>query len=434
VLLLVLAAVGAPALALRALCVGNSCSASSSEGPRVPFCPLPPDLKSAIANGFREGRSPDVLAVTEVDTPVAGPQRAGLGLVAWPSGAISTTVPLVFAGAGVPDGPVDLPAGTSLDQVAPTVASIAGLDRPFPEVRSGTALAGFAADTRPRLILLVAWKGVGSDTFDARAQERPFLPDLFETGAGTTAADAGSLPLDPAAVLTTIGTGGLPSQHGITGAFVRNDEGAVVPAFGVGAPVTVIATLADDLQEASQGRALVGLVAPERSDQGIVGGGWYPDQDPPDVILADGPAAPTAVEALLDAGLGADGVTDVLAVVLDGSLRSMDARTNRIVRAAERSSGGSMLTVVAGTGGTAPHASAPATDLLAVVEGAVPGQRPVVAATVAGGLFLDQGVLAERGITGQVVVDALLSAETPEGERMVADAFQGFAVSFSRYC
>jgi hypothetical protein len=57
-----------------------------------------------------------------------------------------------------------------------------------------------------------------------------------------------------------------------------------------------------------------------------------------------------------------------------------------------------------------------------------------VAATVAGGLFLDQGVLAERGITGQVVVDALLSAETLEGERMVTDAFQGFAVSFSRYC
>jgi len=62
------------------------------------------------------------------------------------------------------------------------------------------------------------------------------------------------------------------------------------------------------------------------------------------------------------------------------------------------------------------------------------GAGGALATTVAGGLFLDQAVLADQEITGQVVVDALLSAETPEGERMMADAFQGFAVSFSRYC
>lgn len=433
-LLVVLAAIGAPALALRVLCVGNTCTASSSEQPRVPFCPLPTDLKAAIANGFREGRSADVLAVTEVTTPVAGPTRAGPGLVAWPSAATATDVPLVFAGVGVSDGPVELPPGTTLDQVAPTVASIAGLERPFPEVRSGTALEGFAADAGPRLILLVAWKGVGSEAFDADAQARPFVSGLLASGAGTTAADTGSVPLDPAAVLTTIGTGGLPSQHGITGALVRNDEGSVVPAFGAGAPVTVIATLADDLEGASRGRALVGLVAPERSDQGIVGGGWYPDEDPPAVILEDGGGVPDAVEALLEAGLGSDAVTDILAVVLDGSLRSMDARTRRIVTEVERATGGSTLTVVVGTGGTAPSGSTPAVDLLAAVEAAVPGERPVVEAAVAGGLFLDQTVLEEQRITGRVVVEALLDAETADGERMVADAFQGFAVSFARYC
>jgi hypothetical protein len=31
-------------------------------------------------------------------------------------------------------------------------------------------------------------------------------------------------------------------------------------------------------------------------------------------------------------------------------------------------------------------------------------------------------------------VDAVLSATGPGGERMLADAFQGFAVSFARYC
>jgi hypothetical protein len=33
-------------------------------------------------------------------------------------------------------------------------------------------------------------------------------------------------------VEATIGTGGLPSQHGITGALIRNENGNVVRAFG----------------------------------------------------------------------------------------------------------------------------------------------------------------------------------------------------------
>jgi len=55
-------------------------------------------------------------------------------------------------------------------------------------------------------------------------------------------------------------------------------------------------------------------------------------------------------------------------------------------------------------------------------------------ATVPGGLFLDQEGLARAEIAGQAVVDALLDVSAPNGERMMADAFQGFAVSFARYC
>jgi hypothetical protein len=43
-------------------------------------------------------------------------------------------------------------------------------------------------------------------------------------------------------------------------------------------------------------------------------------------------------------------------------------------------------------------------------------------------------VLRAQQVTGQVAVDALLAAEDPDGGRMMADAFQGFAVSFARYC
>lgn len=434
VLLIVLAVIGAPAVALRALCAGNSCDASSVAEPRVPFCPLPDALKAAIADGYREDRSPDVLAVTG-SVPAFTELPDGQLRVPWPSVGepIPGTVPIVFAGAGVRAG-ATVPDGTTLDSIAPTVSQILGFDRPFPDVRSGTPVPDVAGGDRPRLVLLIAWKGMGTAELDASPGEWPFLASLLNDGAGTLAGDTGSLPLDPAATLTTIGTGGLPAQHGITGSFVRNDDGEIVPAFGERAPVQVIATLADDLEEAGDGRPLVGLIASDERDRGIVGGGWYPDEDPVDVTIGGGTAVSLAVESYLSSGYGADAEPDVLGVVMEGSIRSLDARTRRIVAAAERS-GGSVLVVVAGTGsGELSRLAVTSEDLVRQVEDAVPGDRPVVAATVAGGLFLDQAVLADQEITGQVVVDALLSAETPEGERMMADAFQGFAVSFSRYC
>jgi hypothetical protein len=434
VLLVVLAAIGAPAIALRAMCVGRSCDTASTSEARVPFCTLPEDLKTAIAAGYREGRSPDVLAVTDA-LPVTTETEGRHLRVPWPATErpAPSAVPIVFAGTGVDTG-ASVPDGAGLDQVAPTVAEVLGFERPFPEVRSGTAIPGVAGEGRPSLVLLIAWKGVGGAELEAAPEAWAYLSSLMRGGAGTLAGDPRSLPLDPAATLTTIGTGGLPSQHGITGSLVRNDEGEVVPAFGERAPVQIIATLADDLEEERDGRPLVGLIASDERDRGIVGGGWYPDEDPVDVTIGDGAAVPLAVESYLSSGYGADVEPDVLGVVMAGSIRSLDARTRRIVTAAERETG-SVLVVVAGTGGRElRRVAVPSSLVVRQVEEAVPGDRPVVEAVAAGGLFLDQAVLADQGITGQVVVDALLSAETPEGERMMADAFQGFAVSFSRYC
>jgi hypothetical protein len=258
---------------------------------------------------------------------------------------------------------------------------------------------------------------------------------LFETGAGTLDGETGSLPLDPAATLTTIGTGGLPSQHGITGSFIRSDAGEVVPAFGEGAPVQVIATLGDDLEEASDGRALVGLVATDERDRGIVGGGWYEDEDPVDVVIGDGAAVPLAVDVHLETGYGADATTDVIGVVMEGSVGSLDTRTRRIVDAAERATHGSTLVVIAGTGSQqASRTAVPEDAFVEAVEGAVPGARSAVAAAVPGGIFLDQDVLAAAQVTGQVAVDAMLDVTDANGRTMMADAFQGFAVSFARYC
>jgi hypothetical protein len=430
-MLVVLAAIGIPAAVLTATCAGRSCDASGGETVRVPFCPLPAALKDGIANGFREGRSPDVLAVaagTPVYTDVAGLRTP------WPATAFTDArLPIVFAGAGASEGG-SVPNGTTLDRVAPTVSDILGFERDHPEVRSGTSIAGIADGERPRLVLLIAWKGVGSSELETRPGDWPFLSSLLEDGAGTLEGEAGSLPLDPAATLTTIGTGGLPSQHGITGSFVRNGEGAVVQAYAPDAPVQIIATLADDLDHADPS-TLVGLVVDDERDRGIVGGDWYPGEDPVDTVIGDSATAPLSVEVHLTTGYGADDVPDVIGVVLDGRVRSIDRWTREIVAEADRATSDSTLVVVAGTGSADTQRSAvPDRGLVDAVEEAVPGETPAVSASVPGGVFLDQAVLREQQVTGQVAVDALLSVSGPSGERMLSDAFQGFAVSFARYC
>jgi Type I phosphodiesterase / nucleotide pyrophosphatase len=434
-MLVVLGAIGIPAAVLTATCAGRSCDASGGETVRVPFCPLPAALKDGIANGFREGRSPDVLGVG-AGTPV---YRDVDGLrTPWPATGASTDprVPLVFAGTGVVQG-ASVPDGTTLDRVAPTVSDILGFERDHPEVRSGTSIADIGDGERPRLVLLIAWKGVGSANLEARVDAWPFLASLLDEGTGTLEGAAGSLPLDPAATLTTIGTGGLPSQHGITGSFVRNRMGEVVDAFATGDPFAdgqIIATLADDLDRANHS-TLVGLVATDERDRGIVGGDWYPGEDPVDSVIGDSATSPLSVEGHLTTGYGADDVPDVIGVVLDGRVRSMDRWTREIVTEADRATSGSTLVVVAGTGSSeTDRLAVPDKGLVGAVEEAVPGDAPAVTATVPGGLFLDQSVLRDEQVTGQVAVDALLAATGPDGERMLADAFQGFAVSFARYC
>lgn len=434
VLLLVLAAIGIPAGVLRAACAGNSCL-STGGAARVPFCPLPQDLKADIAAGYREGRSPDVLAVTRIDSVYGGTDDPSTAL--WPSqaGASTTAVPIVFAGTGVTKG-VTLPEGAQLDQIAPTISDVIGFKRAFPNVRTGVAVPGIADGEHPHMILEVALKGVGSADLRDEGSAWPYLRSLLEMGAGTLDGDTGSLPLDPAATLTTIGTGGLPSQHGITGTLVRNDEGEVVRAWGPGAPLSIIATLPDDLDEAEGQRPLIGIVATDPADRGLIGGTWYPHHDRDAASLATGEGAVASARAMLARGFGRDGVPDILAVVLDGSVASMDARLQELVDSARRASGGSVLVAVAGTGAALDPTPATVSSVRIVsrIEEDVPGDGAVVAGAVPGGLFLNQDTLSAEGVTGQAAVDALLDVMGHDGQPIMADAFQGFAVSFARYC
>jgi hypothetical protein len=315
------------------------------------------------------------------------------------------------------------------------VAEVIGLDRPHPGVRSGRVVPGVADPGQaPRLVLQVVWKGVGASDLRADPVAWPTLRGILEDHTGTLQAEVGSLPLDPAAILTTIGTGGLPRDHGITGTLVRNDRGDVVRAWDRGAPFSVIAGLGDDLDELLDQRPRIGAVLTDVADRGVVGGNWYVDVDRDDLVIArdDAMAQARRAERLLRGGYGTDDTPDLLAVVMAGPVRAMDRALAGLVAAAEDASGGRVLVVVTATGSDGGPEAVPASGIESVVEREV--GRDVVEATAPGGLFLDQDVLASSGLSDDPVIERLRDLRAPDGGPLLADVFPQVAVTFARYC
>ena len=435
VLVVALALVGAPALALRSICAGKSCTQDQAAGiVEVPFCPLPADLREQIVAGYRAGRSPDVMGAN-ASTPVIGGSGEDIALAGWPAAPYSSDanrVPIALFGTGVRPG--SLSSGARLDQIAPTLASLLGYGRPHPEVRSGKALAGavlVAAD--PRLIVEIVWTGVGADV--VTQEGTPWVErHVFSSSdtASTLGATTGSLPVDPAAVLTSIGTGGLPSQHGVTGTLLRGSNGEAVRAWTHGAPISIIGTLADDWDHATQQHARIGLVAPDIVDRGVIGGAWYLDHDRDDLVIG-APDPVAAVERLVANGYGSDDVADILAVVLDGSSLRMDRLTGRIVGLIGRSVPDSTFVLTA-TGPTYESTAAgiAATTVMRRVNAAL--SAGVITAATPGGFFLDTAVMQAQDITSDVVVQQMDALTGGDGFPLFADAYPGFAVSFSRFC
>jgi hypothetical protein len=430
VLLSILAVLGAPAVVLRAFCVGKSCTQAGTAEATVPFCPLPAWLQDEIVAGFRAGRSPDVLAATGDTTRVRGATGT-----TWPSSADvrrTTSVPLLFMGSGIQTG--EISRRLQLDRIAPTLEPLLGLRRDHPEVRAGVAIPGVVLKgARSPLVVTIAWRSVGMPELMARPHAWPWL--AAELGGAVPDGSAGlatpgSLPLDPAAVLTTIGSGGLPAQHGITGTQLRG-HGRVVRAWTKGAPPSVITTLADDLDRANGQASRIGLIAPDIADRGLVGDGWYVGADEDDLRIVGGDPVPS-VERLLADGYGADVVPDMLGVVLAGPLATMDRRTGAIVDAVTAAVPDATVVVTTtgspGTGADAVPGSSVARRLDAAVG------DPVVQAVGSDGLFLDPAVVTERGISSDEVATDLRGLIGTDGRPLVLDAYPSFSVAFARYC
>ena len=429
VLLIALALIGVPAAALRASCAGASCRSSAAAGTPAPFCALPADLRTLITAGTYEGRSPDVLGVAG-STPLTSDVGAGV-TVSWPSDAQAraSSVPLLFLGTGIRT--TELSSTLGLDQISPTLEPLLGLERPHPEVRHGVAIPGVAIPGRSTpLVVLIVWKQVGmSDIPNAvtpwfnRTSSRPGStnePRPDEPGIAGGLATPGSLPLDPTAVESTIGTGGIASQHGITGTWVRNARGRLTRAYGSGAPPPVIASLGDDLDVATNGASKIGLIRSAAGDVGLTGDAWYGTGSIRDATIHTGPNAAGDVSRFLRNGWGADATPDLLAVPLSGLA---DRETAQIVRVVLATVPDATVVVTATGSLTAPDA---------LDASAPPSVRVAPRGAAAGGFFVDRG--GDTPSTAQDVVDAMRNQTAPDGTPLYADAFASYAVRFGRYC
>jgi hypothetical protein len=448
---------GLPAGALRVMCLGEACEVRADALANTPFCSLPEKIRRLIERGSYEGRSPDIVAVSGRTLISGGDSFAGDDSPPlWPSitRPDDGRVPVVFAGTGVEPG-ARVPSGTGLEDVSETIAAMIELRRPHPDVRSGEAVDGVASGAVPRLVLEVVWKGLDSDELERDPAAWPQLKRLMRQGSGTVNAVVGSLPLDPAATLATIGTGGFPSRHGVTGTVLRENRsgyvstdivdggaGMVVRAWTKETPTSVIATLGDHLDKRRRQKPVIGLVGTDSVDRGLIGGTWYVegDRDPVE-ILDRGSSVEEQMEAarslLVDEDFGRDGITDLAGVVMSGPVVELDSALVRLVQTARDVSRGSVAVVVTTTGGSDLDESETVVDartLRSRLERTIAAPYPVIEALGPGGLYLDQRALARLKLSDDIVLRELLRMRDRNGDQLVADAFPTIAVTFGRYC
>lgn len=199
-------------------------------------------------------------------------------------------------------------------------------------------------------------------------------------------------------------------------------------AFTPGAPTPVIASLAEDLDEATGQRSLIGLVADATADRGLIGGHWYPGADRDTVIIGSNRPADEVLR-LVRSGYGSDEIPDLIGVTLAGPVHELTSITADIVDAV----GDRAVVAVAGTGRAEREATRGAV-VAADLTAAVGAPRNLIEDLAAGGVFLDAGVASMTGTTTTQVADAMAEQTTPQGGRRFADAAPGFSVVLAGYC
>ena len=198
-------------------------------------------------------------------------------------------IPLVLYAPGIVDRPGDRVERVTLADLAPSTAELMGFRFDAPD---GEPLPGLPSPKKaPKVIVTFVIDGGGWNALTQWPDAWPTLRSLMHKGMNYRNAVMGSFPSVTACAHATIGTGGFPSSHGISGHNMRY-RGKVVKAYGdIGAAdpsYIVVPTLADAWNEHTGDRAWVGEVGYQIWHLGMMGrGGNRPLGDRPVAVYYD---------------------------------------------------------------------------------------------------------------------------------------------------
>ena len=232
-------------------------NAAKTDDPLVRGCDLDRDIVTRIWRGHRPERSEDVTTVPQA------PNYLGSFDVTSHSGPWNylQNVPLVLYGPGrVKDlGPVTEP-GVTLADVYPTVGAWTGVDLP---ARTGKPLIDAIVTQKrpPKLLVFVAWDGVGRNVLERWPDRWPNLRRLEEEGTSYLSATVGSSPSITPSTHATLGTGSFPRDHGVTGIQYRRGSEIPVAQAQRDPSDLLVTTFADELDRKLNNDPKVGLLA-----------------------------------------------------------------------------------------------------------------------------------------------------------------------------
>lgn len=237
-------------------------------------CSLPEARLRRIARGLFPGRGPDLVLAPRAPNYVA---TFGTTSHSGPWNYLQK-VPLVLYGPGYikAQGGLRLEREVTVADLAPTLAEL--LDVPWPDDRWGKPISEALVPAAqrpvpPRLIVTVVWDGGGWNVLERWPDSWPFLRQVMDRGTSVEGAIVGSSPSVTPAIHTSIGTGTLPSQHGIADIPIRA-EGTVADSFrDTSGELMKVPTLADLYDPMIANKAKVALLATKSWHLGLLGRG-----------------------------------------------------------------------------------------------------------------------------------------------------------------
>ena len=189
-------------------------------------CAMPKDELVRVWRGLYPGRSVDLSMVAQAPNYIG---TFDLNSHTGPWDYLQE-VPLVFYGPRYIK-----PLGTrdgleNITSVYPTVGELTEVDL---GERDGRAFSEILEqmDAPPKLILTIAWDGVGRNVLERWPDSWPNLARMEREGVSFIDATVGSSPSQTPTVHATLGTGTFPRAHGITSINQRVESGSVEEVF-----------------------------------------------------------------------------------------------------------------------------------------------------------------------------------------------------------